>query len=273
MIALDQSFALGPMVLSLSQLLMGWALCIALLVGAIVGRRKKIAVADTLFNLLLIGLIAARLVFVARYFHAYDSIWAMLDIRDGGFDVPGGVVGASIYALWRLWRVPRQRLVLTSALLAGATTWGISAGSLLLMENQARPLPQAEVMTLDGEPTSLPALAERHGRPMVVNLWATWCPPCRREMPVFEAVQQERDDMTFVFVNQGEGAYQVIRFLDEEALQLANVLLDTGNAVGQAVGSQVMPTTLFYDADGQLRDTHFGELSRASLMAKLEQLR
>ncbi|SDL30041.1 Thiol-disulfide isomerase or thioredoxin [Modicisalibacter muralis] len=272
MTALTQSIALGPMVLSLNQLLIGLALSMALLTSTLVGSRRGESASDTLFNTLLIGIVAARLVFVTRYHADYASVWAMFDIRDGGFDTLGGVVAGSAYVCWRLWRAPRQRVVLASAVLTGALAWSVAAGSLLLIDNQVRSLPKTQLATLDHRPITLTALAERADQPMVVNLWATWCPPCRREMPILAAAQRARDDITFVFVNQGEYAARVKQYLKNESLELSHVWLDPGQALGRAVGSQAMPTTLFYDADGRLRDSHLGALSRASLSAKLEQL-
>ena len=108
---------------------------------------------------------------------------------------------------------------------------------------------------------------------MVVNLWASWCPPCRREMPVLAAAQQRETGVMFVFANQGEDAATAQRYLGDSALHLANVLLDSGTELGRTVGSTALPTTLFYDAGGRLVDTHLGELSAASLASKLNQLR
>ena len=270
---LNQSVAIGPLGLSIGQLLLVLAFIMALLAGALIGRRGRIPVADTLFTLLLVALVGARLLFLARYWDGYDSALAMLDIRDGGFDPLGGMVAGLGYVLWRLWKAPRQRLPLAGALLAGAFTWGVTAGPLLLLESQARPMPDTPLVTLEGQAIDLPTLAAREGKPMVVNLWATWCPPCRREMPVFERVQQEEQDITFVFVNQGEDVALVNRFLDHESLSLKNVLLDAPTALGDATGAMAMPTTLYYDAEGRLVDTHFGELSRATLTRGLERLR
>jgi len=271
--ALNQSVAVGPLGLSIGQLLIVLAFGIALMAGALIGRRHRVPVADTLFSLLLAALVGARLLFVARYWGSYDGLLSLLDIRDGGFDPLGGVVAGLGYAAWRLWKAPRQRTALSGALLAGVFTWGLTAGPLLLLESQSRPLPDTPLATLEGDPTDLPALAEREARPMVVNLWATWCPPCRREMPVFEQAQREEQDITFVFVNQGEDLALVNRFLDHESLSLENVLLDARNALGDATGAMAMPTTLYYDAEGRLVDTHFGELSRATLQRGLERLR
>lgn len=271
--ALNQSIAVGPMGFSIGQLLIILAFGVALLTGALIGRRHRTPTADTLFNLLLIALLGARLVFVARYWSSYDGILSLLDIRDGGFDLVGGLAAGLGYAAWRLWRSPRQRRPLGGALLAGLLAWGLTAGPLLLLEQQGRPLPDTPLTTLTGAAIDLPELAERENKPLVVNLWATWCPPCRREMPVFEQVQNEASDITFAFVNQGENVALVNRFLDEQSLQLDNVLLDARTALGDVTGAMALPTTLFYNAEGQLLDTHFGELSHATLRQGLERLR
>ena len=111
------------------------------------------------------------------------------------------------------------------------------------------------------------------GKPMVVNLWAPWGPPCRREMPVLAAAQQQETGITFVFANQGEYGPTVQRYLAASQLRVANVVLDTGAHLGREVGSMGLPTTLFYDANGRLIDTQVGGLSTASLPSKLERLR
>ena len=273
MTTLEQSFSLGPLALTVGQALLAIAFIIALLVGALMARGRQVPIADTLFNTLLVALVGARLVFVVRYWGSYDSLWGMLDIRDGGFDVLGGVVIAMLYTAWNLWRHPARRKVLIGALTAGAISWGMTGGILLLIDQHARPMPDVPLATLDGQLTSLPELVTMNpGKPMVVNLWATWCPPCVREMPILEEAQRTMPDTTFVLVNQGEDGSHVMRFLGEHELTLDNVLLDVRLALGSATGSHVMPTTLFYDAEGRLVDAHAGELSRATLQRGLDRL-
>ena len=106
---------------------------------------------------------------------------------------------------------------------------------------------------------------------MVVNLWASWCPPCRREMPVLAAAQQSDPEARFVFVNQGEDGTTAGNFLRSARLDLHYVLLDPSAGFGREVGSTALPTTLFYDASGRLVDTHLGELSVGALAKKLNQ--
>ena len=142
-------------------------------------------------------------------------------------------------------------------------------GAILLMNNTA--LPKVSLTTLAGEPADLAALAA--GKPMVINLWARLCSPCRRKMPVLTAAQKRETGVRFVFVNQGENGTTAQHYLTAAQLDLANVLLDPGAGIGREVGSMALPTTLFYDASGRLIDTNLGELSAASLASKLNQLR
>ena len=113
-------------------------------------------------------------------------------------------------------------------------------------------------------------LADFRGRPLVINLWASWCPPCRREMPVLQQAQAENPDVVFLFANQGESAETVRHFLQGENLRLDNLLFDNGGQLGQQVGSVALPTTVFYTAEGRLLGSHLGELSRGSLARYLE---
>ena len=89
-------------------------------------------------------------------------------------------------------------------------------------------------------------------------------------MPVLAKAQAQRSDVTFAFVNQGESESLIRDYLRESRLQLGNVLLDPFSSVSQESGSRGLPTTLFFDADGRLVDTHMGELSDASLAVKLQ---
>lgn len=259
------SVHLGPFASSLERAVLLLAIIVALVVGALLGRRHNVASSGALMNVLLIGLLIARVAFVVRYFDQYRHDWlAILDVRDGGFDAVAGLIGGLAAALWILVRTPALRKPVGIALLAGAGTWGATTGLIALMDDQARSLPAVQLQTLDGRGADLPGLAA-NGKPMVVNLWATWCPPCRREMPMLAQAQAEHPEVTFVFVNQGEGVGEVRNFLRQTGVDLDNVLLDPHGALGQAVGSRALPTTLFYDAEGRLADTHLGQLSRATL--------
>jgi hypothetical protein len=88
-------------------------------------------------------------------------------------------------------------------------------------------------------------------------------------MPALEQAQSEFPGVSIVLVNQGEGAQQAHDFIQSEGLALRNVLLDPASASMRAVNSRGLPTTLFYDAQGRLVDTHLGEITMAALKDKM----
>ena len=141
--------------------------------------------------------------------------------------------------------------------------------ALRTMDNIA--LSELPLLTLAGKSTSLPTLAA--GKPVVVNLWATWCPPCRLELPYLAAAQRREPGISFVFVDQGEDPATVGRYLETAGFELANVLLDAGGKLGREIGATGLPVTLFYDAGGRMVDSHLGALSPALLAEKLDRLR
>ncbi|MEF8794748.1 TlpA family protein disulfide reductase, partial [Thiohalorhabdus sp.] len=255
------SIGIGPLAFSVGQVLLGLAVAAALLAAALTARDRDQRAGHLIINAVLIGGVAARVAFVAAYHAQYRGDWlGALDIRDGGFLPLAGVLAAAAYLAWWLRRAPARRRPLATGVAVGALVWGVTAGSIALMAGTGRDLPQARLATLEGAPAQL---ADYRGRPLVVNLWASWCPPCRREMPVLEAAQQRHEGITFVFVNQGEDPATIRAYLESEGLDLANVLADRSRTVATQVGSDGLPTTLFYNAEGRLVDSHMGALSRA----------
>lgn len=262
------SIAVGPLSLPIAQVLMFVAFGVALFAGAVAGRREQVSVGGPLTDILLWSLVCARIGFVVLYFDHYrDDPLGMIDIRDGGFHLVSGLIGCVIATAWQLLRHPAVRRALGIAVTIGVLVWALPWGLIKLMQVQGQGIPDVAVESRDGEARALEIMAD--GRPMVVNLWASWCPPCVREMPVLEQAQETHDDITFVFVNQGEGTPTINRFLDEHDLTLRNVVLDRQRQVASNTGSQGLPTTLFYNASGQLMTVHHGELSSATLADNL----
>lgn len=221
-------------------------------------------------DMLLLGLIAARLAFVLQYLPQYQADpWSIIRPGDGGYSIWAGVIAALAVGASKARRCKSLRRPLVWGSLAGLAAWGLLSGSLALMQRSHIELPDLRLNVLDGEPIQLSALT---GRPTVVNLWASWCPPCRREMPLLAETQAMNTDIHFVFVNQGEGAEDIRRYLKDESLQLANVVVDPFSAVARALNARGLPTTLFFDRSGRLVDTHMGELTRASLIHKLKRV-
>lgn len=262
---------IAGLALPVNQLLLILTVIVAWTTAGLVGRREQRAVGDVLWRMLWVGLLVARATFVIQYFDTYrEHPLRIIDIRDGGFSLWSGVMAALFVGAWSATRRPALRRPLTIAVSAGALTWGGTTGALLLLNQQSRPVPQIRFQALNGDETSLKALS---GQPMVVNLWASWCPPCRREMPIMEKAQERYQNIMFVFVNQGEGSAAIRQYLQQVKLELNNVLLDPDRKLGQYIGSMMLPTTLFYNAEGELVDTHLGALSRATLRSNLSQFR
>lgn len=258
---------LGPLTMALNHLLLLAALGIASVVGLWVARRGGESPESALFNLFLVGVVCARIGFVVAYWTMYkDEPLQVIDIRDGGFLFWSGLVGMVLAAGWQGWRQPGLRRPLGWALFSGALFWALaSLGGHLY--SKGTELPDLTLRDASDQPV---ALHSYRGKPLVINIWATWCPPCRREMPVLQQAQGEYPQVTFLFVNQGETPENVSTFLATTGLSLTHVLFDGTGLLAQRVGSMALPTTLFYDADGRLVGSHLGELSRASLRHALE---
>jgi len=97
---------------------------------------------------------------------------------------------------------------------------------------QRQIVPAVSLTDVDGirEP-----LAPSDGRPTVLNLWATWCPPGRAEMPILAKTQANHPNIDIVLVNQGETYDAVSDYLNLRELQVKPVLLDPGVVVSRAI--------------------------------------
>lgn len=260
------TFTLGTFAIALNHLLLISALALATFVGWRVAKRGGENPESALFSLFLLGMLAARIGFVAVYWtHYRNDPWQVIDLRDGGFLAWPGVIAVLLATLYRGWRRPGLRRPLAFGVASGLAFWLLATFSLSIYEQGTR-LPAITLKNAAGQTVQL---ADYQGGPLVINLWATWCPPCRREMPVLENAQQQRPDLTFLFVNQAESMQSVATFLETQGLSLSNVLFDGGGRLGQSVGSMALPTTLFY-SEGRLLGSHLGELSEASLARALE---
>ena len=261
---------LGPFPLSVAAILVIVALLVAAWAGRLAGRSQQISISNILIDMLVAAILVSRIAFVAVWFDTYrSSPWSIFDIRDGGFILWVGLLAALLVAAWQSWRRVPVRKPLSIGLAAGALAWAMMFGAISQLNNTM--LPNVSLMTLAGEPVDLGMLAA--GKPMVINLWASWCPPCRREMPVLAAAQKQEKEFLFVFANQGEDGTTAQNYLTGARLDIVNVLLDPGTDFGHEAGSTALPTTLFYDAKGRLVNSALGELSVASLTSKLDQLR
>lgn len=263
------SVSLGPFALAFNHLLLLAALALGTVVGWMSGRRQKINPERSLFSLFLLGLVVARLAFASAYWSQYQAQpLSIIDIRDGGFLVWPGIIAALIGAVIRGWQRPALRAPLGLGMVSGLLFWWL-AGLVVSAQHEDARLPDLALLNAAGETVALRGYA---GKPLVVNLWATWCPPCRREMPVLQTAQRANADVVFLFINQAQSPREVATFFVNQGLHLDNVLFDDRDELARQVGSAALPTTLFYNRDGLMSASHMGELSAASLKHYLDDI-
>lgn len=118
------------------------------------------------------------------------------------------------------------------------------------ISKRGTPMPEGSFTAPDGSPVSL---ADFKGKPLLVNLWATWCGPCVFEMPTLDKLAvREKDRMKVLVVSQdNQGAEIVTPFFAEKEFESLEPYLDTENVLGFAFGTGVMPTTVLYDSQGK----------------------
>lgn len=116
---------------------------------------------------------------------------------------------------------------------------------------------QADLFGLDGEPV---ALDDFSGKPMMVNFWATYCPPCLEEMPVIQDyAHRYENELVVLAINPGEEEHVVRSFIDQHGFELT-FLLNPTNTIARQYRVFGFPTTLFFDEAGEVVATHIGEL-------------
>lgn len=233
------------------------------------------------------GLVGARLGFVAANWRAYiDAPWTVFYVWQPGYLLSAGVLFSLTYAFWRLWQRPlAERNRYAQALgggfavtalfiggLFGATQ--LDLGSSVLREGDS--VPNIVLQNLAGERVSLEDLA---GQTVVLNFWATWCPPCRREMPLLDDINRAYKDrgVTVIGIDVGEPAEVVKRYIDSIGVTYPiwvdaadNAAADDTRALFSRFGGVGYPTTVFVDADGVIQAKHVGELSRGLVRSRIE---
>ncbi len=122
---------------------------------------------------------------------------------------------------------------------------------------------------LDGRQVTL---ADFQGKPVVINFWATWCPPCRLEMPEFQRAYKEyqEDDLVILAVNEAEQSEVVRSFFYDQMGYTYTPLLDEEGQVAEAYGAIGLPSTYFVNAAGEVTAVHRGALTQAQLQSYLK---
>ena len=123
----------------------------------------------------------------------------------------------------------------------------------------------AEKFTLTDADGKSHSLAGYRGKWVIVNFWATWCPPCLEEIPDLVAIKEARKDVEVIGIAmEFQDAKQVVQFADGMFVNYPIVLGDrkVSNSIGQVDG---LPTTFIYDPQGKLAERHVGKITRKQI--------
>lgn len=130
--------------------------------------------------------------------------------------------------------------------------------------------PDFTLELFDGETFTLSEHLAVDGRPVVLNFWASWCVPCRVEMPAFDAVARSRPEVLFLGVAVQDTEAAARQFAEEVAVSYP-LGLDADGAIIELYPVLGLPTTLFITPDGTLADHWAGQLHQDSLESLIEE--
>lgn len=115
------------------------------------------------------------------------------------------------------------------------------------------------------------SLAQFSGTPVVLNFWASWCTPCKKEMPVLQEFATENPDVRVVGVAVNDGESDSREFAQRRGIEFP-LGVDGDGSVSADYGVTGLPVTVVIDGDGQVATTWFGEITREELDLFAEQL-
>ncbi len=113
-------------------------------------------------------------------------------------------------------------------------------------------------------------IRDYRGKAVILNFWATWCAPCKLEMPIFQELTERRmDDVVVLAINKAEPVDKVNAFILDNKMTFP-VLLDSDGKVAREFGIYAYPSTFFVDKEGIIQSLHTGQLNREMLTKYLK---
>lgn len=266
------AFQLGPVVLSAPRAFAAIGLVVLILGAELLARRRRDGSdANWAWSAAIAVLIGSRLGYVIENLALFaQQPLAVLQFWQGGFSPWWGIAAGAVVAFLALRRDAARLRAAAAPAAAALAVWLLVPALLSPAETQVQTLPQLTLERLEGGELDLASL---RGQPVVLNLWATWCLPCRRELPMMAAAARTYPDVHFVFADQAEPRATVTSYLEQQGFELTGVLLDTRGRLADTFGSVGLPTTLFFDAEGKHVLTHVGEISSVMMINYLADLR
>jgi thiol-disulfide isomerase/thioredoxin len=253
---------LGPLALSADRLVAVAAIWLFVAIGS---HRRMAGEATAAVSIAAAGgFVVARLAYVATHCADFSNEpLAILKVWQGGFLPLAGIIAAVIIMGFKA--PADRRFGLIALLIALSGSWYIADRLLTTSVHSPFVTSPDGLKTLAGadfDPATL------KGRPYVINLWADWCPPCRREMPLLAEAARKHPEVAFLFINQGDLANIATKLPDQHGIDRATILLDEAARLSAAYGG-ALPSTIFVGPAGDVRSVHAGEISRAALSDKI----
>jgi cytochrome c biogenesis protein CcmG/thiol:disulfide interchange protein DsbE len=136
---------------------------------------------------------------------------------------------------------------------------------------ERKPAPDFTLADHTGKPTQLSSLK---GKVVLLNFWATWCGPCKVEIPWFIEFQQKYRDQDFVVlgVSLDEDGWKSVRPYMEEKKINYRIMIGNEDVAKEYGGLESLPTTLMLDKEGRIASTHVGLVSKSSYQSEIEYL-
>jgi cytochrome c biogenesis protein CcmG, thiol:disulfide interchange protein DsbE len=176
----------------------------------------------------------------------------------------------SIKSLGRRQDVKLAGLLLGAGLLAVLFNTGTGTATVSLASTTARkPMPDLTFSGLNGKPWNL---ADQRGKVVLVNVWASWCPPCRQETPGLVAIANEYRGKPFEIVgaSMDDSAEPVRRFIDDFHIPYTVVMPPENSPINGAV--EALPTSFLVDREGRMAQVYTGAISERALRADIDRL-
>ena len=236
----------------------------------------------------LVGIVAARLGFVVRYWESYlQAPWTVFFLWQPGYSIGIGLSAAVMFAAWRiqqshsLLRRP-SLLILSSGVLTGLVMFSLVGGLAWALSDRNSSISGTTIkdFTLQDLEGNTVHWSDLEGEVVLLNFWATWCPPCRREMPLLNAVYQDYKAQGFTVVGLavGESEDTVRAYVDSIGVTYPVWVDGDSNRQNRTwdifdlYGGAGLPTTLFVDRAGVIRHRYIGELSRGYIDSQIKPL-
>lgn len=150
-----------------------------------------------------------------------------------------------------IWRVTEPQIVVVPVARDPSSESAASNDRRFVPLETPRPVPSVSFADGEGKPLTL---ADFHGRAVLLNIWATWCVPCRKEMPALDRLQARMGSAEFQVVAlliDRQGREIVERFYRDYGIAALAIYLDRPSTVPHAVNAPGVPTTLLIDREGR----------------------